>query len=104
MPDKESLIRIVQPLRSGQITIPVEFRKRLGITDKTVLQLTLEADELRIKPLAVTATASGSAWFKDLYDYFAPVREEAQHLSEEEINTAIDQAVAAVRAKHARHT
>jgi bifunctional DNA-binding transcriptional regulator/antitoxin component of YhaV-PrlF toxin-antitoxin module len=104
MPDEERIIRIVQPLRSGQITIPVEFRKRLGITDQTVLQVTLVGHELHIKPLAVEATAGNSAWFKDLYDYFAPVRAQARHMSEEEINTAIDQAMAAVRAKHARRS
>lgn len=45
----------------------------------------------------------GSHWLKELYDYFAPVRKEAeeQGYSEDEINTAIDRAIAAVRAEHA---
>ena len=36
-------------------------------------------------------------WFKDLYDLFAPVREEAQAHSAEEIDQAIDLAVASAR-------
>lgn len=44
-------------------------------------------------------TASETAWFKELCDYFAPVREEiiARELSGEEINADIDAAVKAVR-------
>jgi len=38
-----------------------------------------------------------SAWFKELYDYFAPVRVEATRQSEEEIDRAIDAALKAVR-------
>lgn len=47
--------------------------------------------------------SSGSPWLKDLYDYFGPVRKEAERkgYSEDEINAAIDRAVAAVRAEHA---
>jgi hypothetical protein len=46
---------------------------------------------------------TGSAWLKDLYDYFAPVRTEAERkgYSEEENDATIDGAVAAVRAAHA---
>jgi AbrB family looped-hinge helix DNA binding protein len=101
MPERERMTRIVRPLRSGQITIPAEFRKRLGITDGTMLQLTLEGGELRLKPLQVTETAQGSPWLKELYDLFAPIREEAAKYSEEEVNAAIDQAVAAVRTDYA---
>ncbi len=41
----------------------------------------------------------GSSWLRELYDYFAPVREEAleKGYTEEEINAAIDEAVRAVR-------
>jgi uncharacterized protein (DUF433 family) len=47
--------------------------------------------------------SSGTSWLKDLYNYFGPVREEAERkgYSEEEIDSAIDRAVAAVRAEHA---
>jgi|GEM_PF-911039 len=39
----------------------------------------------------------GSPWSKELYDVFAPVREAAAHMSENEINQAIDDAIAEVR-------
>ena len=89
--------RIVRPLRGGQVTIPVEFRKSLGITPETLLQLSVIDGELRIKPLSVRNTVGGSPWLKELYDLFAPVREEAQRFSSEEIDAAIDEAVKAVR-------
>ena len=91
--------KLVRPLRKGQITIPVEFRKRLGINDDTVLRMTLEDGELRIKPVQVTDTTQGSPWLKELYDLFAPVRQEAEarNYSDEEINVWIDEALEAVR-------
>ena len=36
-------------------------------------------------------------WLDELYGLFAPVREEAKAYSEDEIDTAIDEAVRAVR-------
>ena len=91
----------MRPLRNGQITIPAAFRKQLGITEATVLQVTVDGGELRIKPVRVAEAAPGSPWLKELYDLFAPVRQEAARYSEEEINAVIDQAVAAVRAAYA---
>ena len=48
------------------------------------------------------AGAVGSPWLAESYQRFAPIRQEAVEAgyTEEEINNAIDQAVAAVRAKH----
>lgn len=89
--------KLVRPLRSGQITIPVTFRKALGITRDTLLEVTLEHGSLHITPARLAQTAADTPWFKDLYDLFAPVREEAQEHSEDEINQAIDQAVTAAR-------
>jgi AbrB family looped-hinge helix DNA binding protein len=101
MKEREPMARIVRPLRSGQITIPAEFRRQLGITEDSVLQMTLKEGELRIKPMRVTETAVGSPWLKELYDLFAPVREEATSMSEEEIDEAIGRAVRASRKRHA---
>ena len=89
--------RTVRSLRSGQITIPAEFRRQLGIEGESLLQITLTEGELRIRPLRVTAALPGSPWLEELYEQFAPVREEAHQYSEEEINAAIDDAVRAVR-------
>lgn len=98
MTDQASRSKIVRPLRNGQITIPAEFRKQLGIDEHSMLKITLEQDELRLKLVHVEET--GSPWFRELYELFAPVRQEAidKGYTEEEINTWIDEAVAASRA------
>ena len=96
MKERERTSRVVRSLRNGQITIPAECRKRLGIHDESLLQVTLGQGELRIAPLR-TSEQSGSPWLKDLYEQFAPVREEASRYSEQEINDAIDAAVQSVR-------
>lgn len=100
MKAQKQTTKIVRQLRSGQVTIPVEFRRELGIEGEGMLQMTLKDGELRIKPLHVREAHTGSPWLKDLYNYFAPVREEAiaKGYTEEEINTAIDEAVRASRA------
>src|SRR5687768_16762916 len=77
MAASEAKTRLVCSLRGGRMTIPVEFRKALGIGADSVLQVTMDQGELRIKPLAVRETAAGSPWFRAFYDYFAPARQEA---------------------------
>lgn len=102
MPEREPrLTRIVRPLRSGQITIPAEFREKLAIGPDSLLQVTLMQGELRVRPLSVTERGAGSPWLKELYETFAPVRQEAEAkgYTEGEIDTAIDEAVKAVRQK-----
>jgi AbrB family looped-hinge helix DNA binding protein len=93
--------RIVRPLRNGQITIPIDFRRRLGITEDSLLKVTLEGDELHIKPVTAEDQPKGSPWLKELYELFAPVHAEAAKYTEEEINAAIDEAIAAVRKNYA---
>jgi bifunctional DNA-binding transcriptional regulator/antitoxin component of YhaV-PrlF toxin-antitoxin module len=97
----QPMTRIVRSLRNGQITIPIEFRRELGIGPDTLLQVTLDGDELRVTTLHTTGREPRSGWLKDLYEQFAPVRDEAKAYDESEINSAIDEAVRAVRAKHA---
>ena len=101
MTTREPITKIVRPLRSGQITIPIEFRRQLGIGDDTLLQMTLDQGELRVKPVKVAAETKGSPWLRELYELFAPVRQEAieKGYTEEQINAWIDEAVAEVRAK-----
>lgn len=101
MKERQLITRIVRPLRGGQITIPAEFRRQLGIGEDSVLQLSLQGKELRIRPLRLKQTADGSPWFSQLYDRFAPVRQEAARLSKEEVDVAIDEAVRATRRGHA---
>lgn len=93
------MTRIIRPLRGGQITIPAEYRRRLGITDDTLLQMSAEHGELRIKPVQITDQTSAD-WFKELYDLFAPVRAQARKQSDQEVNDAIAEAVNAVRKVH----
>jgi bifunctional DNA-binding transcriptional regulator/antitoxin component of YhaV-PrlF toxin-antitoxin module len=97
----EPTTRIVRPLRGGQITIPVGFRKQLGIREDTLLQMTLSDGALHITPVRVQADGPGSPWLRELYAAFAPVREEIIELgtTEAELNADIEAAVAAVRAK-----
>jgi bifunctional DNA-binding transcriptional regulator/antitoxin component of YhaV-PrlF toxin-antitoxin module len=101
MASSDDTTKRVKPLRSGQITIPVEFRRRLGITDQSVLEMSVEDDELRVRVLEVRRPSADSRWLKDLYEEFAPVRQEAidRGYTEGEIDDVIDDAIAAVREK-----
>ncbi len=103
MKEPEPMTRLVRTLRKGQITIPDDFRKRLGIGEHSLLRMTLAEGELRIRPVEVRESGQGSPWLQDLYAYFAPVREEIikAGYTEEEVNGDIDAAIQAVRAKHA---
>lgn len=96
------MTRIVRSLRSGQVTIPADFREKLGIDADTLLQISLMHGELRIKPVKAVDTVGGSPWVKELYDLFSPVRKEAKEkgYTDKKIDTAIDQAAAAISAKH----
>lgn len=101
MAGNDALTTVVRLMRGGQITLPVEFRERLGINDETLLRLTLDEAEIRIEPVRVVETGQGSPWLRELYDYFAPVREEIREMgvSEDEVNAEIDAALREVRAE-----
>jgi hypothetical protein len=62
------------------------------------LQVTLEGDELRIRAYAQDKLETGSDWLRDLYLLFRPVRRSADDTADEDINSAIDQALAHLRA------
>jgi AbrB family looped-hinge helix DNA binding protein len=96
--DNHPLTRVVRPLRRGQLTIPAEFRRRLGIADDTLLQLTLQEGKIEITPVVATPAAE-MAWARELYAMFAPVRQEAQELEEAEIDALIDEAIDEVRSQ-----
>ncbi len=51
MREDKPLSKLVRPLPRGQITLPVEFRRRLKIDAQTILSLTLKDDRLEIVPL-----------------------------------------------------
>lgn len=67
----------------------------------TELRMTLTNDELRVRPVASPEPANGSPWLRELFEYFAPVREEILRRGiSEELNADIDAAIAEVRAEH----
>lgn len=93
-----ALTEIVRPLRRGQLTIPAEFRRRLGITDDSLLQLTLRDDKIEIMPV-IARPVSSKTWAQELYAIFAPVRTEAEMMTEAEIDVLIDEAIKEVRSQ-----
>ncbi|MGH2352687.1 MAG: AbrB/MazE/SpoVT family DNA-binding domain-containing protein [Chloroflexota bacterium] len=101
MKQAEQSTKVVKALRNGQITIPRAFRQQLGIKEDSLLQVSLVDGELRVRPVRVAPAGQGSPWLKELYDLFAPVRQEAKRYREAEINETIDEAVNAVRKQHA---
>ena len=54
MSEQEKLTtKIVKPLSRGQITIPIEFRRKLGIGSNTILNLSLKGNKIEITPAIV---------------------------------------------------
>ena len=54
MAEREKLMtKLVRPLSRGQITIPIEFRKKLGIDANTILSLALRGNKIEIVPAIV---------------------------------------------------
>ena len=51
---EKSLSKLVRPRPKGQITLPVEFRRRLKIDSRTILNLTLKGERIEIVPLRPT--------------------------------------------------
>lgn len=51
MAGDQGLTKLVRPLPKGQITLPVEFRRRLKIDQDTILSLTLREGKIEITPL-----------------------------------------------------
>lgn len=99
MTKTEEATRIVRSARNGRITIPADFRQALGIGDETALLVTLIDGELRLRPVEADVAPKGSPWLRELYDYFTPVRHEADEkgYTDEQINEWIDEALAAYR-------
>jgi hypothetical protein len=95
----------VRFLLGDEIDIPDVFREELGIDESTLLVLTTVDGELRIKPFHFDfnkdPSEKGSPGLRELYEYFAPVREEilASGITQEELFADIDAAIAEVRAE-----
>ena len=92
---------MVRASKTGQVAIPDEIRKELGIEENTLLRVTVQDGELRLKPVDRREETEGSPWLLEPYEYFAPVREEIRRkgYTDEEVNAAIDAAIREVRAE-----
>ena len=91
--------RIVRQLRGGQITIPKAFREALGIDEDALLEAVLDGDTLTLRRAEVVDYSHNSRMLKELYDLFAPTREALADWTEDDINAAVDGAVAEARAE-----
>jgi AbrB family looped-hinge helix DNA binding protein len=103
----ESKSKTIRALRGGQMTIPIEIRKHLGIDENTLLSVSETGDggfyvkPLIIEPAHTLANPSDSSWIKQVYDAFEPVRREIREkgMSEDEVDSLIDEAFRDVRAE-----
>lgn len=43
--------RLVKPYAKGQVTIPADFREKLGIDENTILQIELKGSHIEITPV-----------------------------------------------------
>lgn len=50
---EKSITKIIKPLSRGQITIPIEFRKKLRIGSNTILNIVLKGNKIEITPAVV---------------------------------------------------
>jgi bifunctional DNA-binding transcriptional regulator/antitoxin component of YhaV-PrlF toxin-antitoxin module len=93
--------KFVRVLRGGQITLPIEFRRALGIEEGMILAMHQGQDGvLHMRPAPIlTSGGKGSPWLRELYELFEPVRREIEEkgYTEEEVNQWIDDAVAEYR-------
>jgi len=98
MRKEQPVKKIVRQLRHGQITIPKELREALGLREEDLLSITLSNGKLEIEPVRLAPRGTASAWARQLYDEFAPMRRSLKGRTEEEINEAIRKAVEETRA------
>ncbi len=94
--------KVVRARMKGQMTIPEEVRREQGIEENSLLRVRAEEGELRIRPVEVRERGPGPPWLRELCEYFAPVREEIlrKGYTDEEVNAAIDEAVARAFVDH----
>jgi len=57
---------VVKVTSKGQITIPVEIRRTLGITEDSYVDISLEGDEVHVRKMIPTRPLSHNDPFMDL--------------------------------------
>ena len=50
---EQTATRVIQLPARGQITIPTEFRRSLGLTDGSLLQMSLIGDRIELRPVYI---------------------------------------------------
>ncbi len=59
MDDQAIGAKVVHVLRGGQVTLPIEFRRALGIDENSIASMAVTQDgALTVRPLRVSAGAS----------------------------------------------
>ena len=94
----------IRVLPDGTVTLPADVVHAAGFAVGETLTLQIERGELRLLPAGQPAPALRKQPLRDLYEYFAPVREEVREsgISEDELNELIDEAIAASRRERSR--
>ncbi len=96
----------IRVLPDGSVTLPPDVVHAAGFAEGDTIAVSLESGGLRLDPAGRSATALCKQPLRDLYNHFAPVREEvlASGISEDELNDLIDEAIAASRRERSRST
>ena len=100
-PSPTQPIATIRTRIDDSIVLSGEVVRAAGLATGTLLEVHAENGELRLVAASAAAPAPQPNPLADLYDYFAPVREEnlASGKTDEEINADIDAAIAEVRAE-----
>lgn len=94
----------IRVLPDSTVTLPADVVHAAGFAEGETIAVSLESGGLRLDPAGRSATALRKQPLRDLYEYFAPVREEVREsgISEVELNELIDEAIAASRRERSR--
>ncbi len=80
--------RYIKSFSKGQITIPKEIRESLGVGDEFWMKLSVDHDEIRLKPVNEEKKMSKEEWrkwlltFKGTWDLSDEVKEARQELDD----------------------
>lgn len=100
-PSPSRPIATIRTRIDGSIVLSGDVARAAGFVDGERLEVYAENGELRLIPAGANAATPATNPLAELYEYFAPVREEilASGVTEEEIDADIDAAIAEVRAE-----